>query len=346
MSQRRTLQPLCASVSSIALLCALSGCRSFQAPPGITIKVANDAPAGDEARRIERDRPLPLVLLPGDVLELRTASAEQATYPGLLIDAEGKVHIPTAGPVSVSGLAPEEAESKVAEELQKHDRFARVSLLVTSWGGHTATVVGAVANEGQQPVTPNMRVSDLIAACGGLLRADTKTGELSPMADLEAATLMRGGTALPVNLRAALDGDLEHNVLVHPGDQLFLPTGLGTRVAVLGSTRNGSAMLNYRPGLRLTEALAMAGGFTLDSDEEDIRILRGPRAMPHVYQYDFEAFKAGKAGDVELAPGDVVVVGKHWSGKMGGAMSRVAPVLTTMVGLASVGLLIYAIKHD
>lgn len=325
------MKRLGSSLCALLLLHATTGCRGhFQRPPTYPFedkefKAANPTPAG-----IENDYPVPLQLLPGDTITVRTLSSETNDYPGLVIDDEGKVHVPIAGPVVIAGLAPHQAEKTLEGVLQKYDRFVRVSVLVTGWGGHFATVIGAVGEEGQKTITPNMRVAELLAISGGPLRMD-KEGELSYIADLDGARLMRKNQPLPISIRLALAGDPKHNVLVHPGDQLFVPAGLGSRIAVLGIVGAGGAMVTFRPGIRLTEALAVAGGVTPNSDYEDVRLIRGPLKSPKVYQYDLEELMDGENGDVQLAPGDVVFVSQHWAATMGQVLERVSPLLSILL---------------
>jgi len=303
-------------------------------------------PGGISREGVADDPPPPLVLLPGDTLTVRTISSENFEYPGLIVDSEGKVHLPMIGPVEVNGLSLQVAEKKMEEAMHRFDRFVRVSLLVTAWGGHTATVIGSVGQEGARAVTPNMHVAELIAAAGGLLRTGQEGGELNYVGDLEAARLVRGKEALPISIRLALAGDPKHNVRVHAGDQLFIPTGLGSRIAVLGNVGAGGLMLTYRPGIRLTEALASAGGINLDADDNDVRVIRGPLADPLVYQWSLEKLVKDKHGDVELAPGDVVFVSEHWVASVGEVINRVAPLLTIATSVLNTYLVIETLKQN
>ncbi len=318
----------------VLLVIGSVGCRpSFPIPPTYPTEDQAYKPGGVSRDGVDNDQPVPLTLLPGDTIEVIASSTESATYPGLVIDGEGKVHVPIAGAIQVSGLSPQQAERKIEEALQRFDRFVRVSVLMTGHGGHYATVIGAVGQEGQVFLSPGMRVAELIAAAGGPLRATQESGEISYVADLDAARLVRNSVPLPINIRLALAGDPRHNVIVHPTDQLFMPPGLGSRIAVLGvqTTGNGGTMLTYRPGIRLTEALASAGGFNINTDLRDIRLLRGPIKSPLLYRYDFENLFAGKATDIELAPGDVIFVSEHWSATMGEVVNRVVPLLNVLV---------------
>jgi polysaccharide biosynthesis/export protein len=338
----------CASTVCALLLLQTAAChKSFAPPPTYPFEDPAFKVANPDLPGLESDYPVPLQLLAGDTITVRTLSTETAEYEGLVVDDEGKVHVPVAGPVQVAGLAPHQAERTLEGVLQKFDRFVRVSVLVTGWGGHYATVIGAVGSEGQKVITPNMRLAELLAISGGPLRIE-KDGELSYIADLDGARLMRKNEAVPVNIRLALAGDPKHNVLVHPGDQLFVPAGLGSRIAVLGIVTHGGAMVTYRPGIRITEALALAGGVTINSDDEDIRLVRGPLKSPKVYQYSLEALIDGEAGDVQLAPGDVVFVTEHWAATMGDVLQRIQPLLALAITATNTAFLFksYQIQQD
>jgi polysaccharide biosynthesis/export protein len=338
------MKRLSSSLCILLLLHVVVGCSgNFQPPPTYPFedpqfKEANPIPKG-----VDSDFPVPLTLLPGDTITVRASSNDNSEYEGLIIDDEGKVHVPIAGPVQISGLAPHQAERTIEGVLQKFDRFVRVSVIVTAWGGHFATVIGAVANEGPKTLTPSMRIAELLAASGGPLRVENE-GELKYIADLDGARLMRKSQVVPISVRLALSGDPKHNVLVHPGDQLFVPAGLGSRIAVLGIVGAGGAMVTYRPGIRVTEALALAGGVTVDSDFEDVRVVRGPLKNPKVYQFSLEALVDGNTGDVQLAPGDVVFVSEHWAATMSQVLDRIAPLLSIAVTGMNTWMLYETIK--
>ncbi len=347
ISSKRTLNYF-TSVASFTMLCValLSGCHDFPKAPTYPIDDAEYQPGGISRTGVKDDPPPPLVLLPGDTVTVRTISSESFEYPGLIVDSEGKLHLPMAGAIEVGGLPLHVAEKKIEESLQRFDRFVRASLLVSAWTGHTATVIGSVANEGARQITPGMHVAELIAAAGGLLRTGQEGGEVNYVGDLDAARLVRNNQSLPISVRLALIGDPKHNVRVHAGDQLFIPTGLGSRIAVLGHVGVGGVMLTYRPGIRLTEALASAGGITMDADDRDIRVIRGPLADPLVYEWSLEALTKDRIGDVELAPGDVVFVTEHWVASMGEVINRVAPLLTVLTSIANTYLIIETLNRQ
>lgn len=333
-------------IAVIALLCGLTGCHSYVKAPTVPTDDPAYQPGGISRDGIDRDPPVALVLLPGDTITVRSISNESYDYPGLVVDGEGKVHVPMAGAVVVKGLNPQQAEKKIEESLRTSDRFVRASVLVTAWGGHTATLIGAVVQEGTRALTPGMRLAEIIAAAGGPMRTGGTDGtEPSFIADLDAARVVRDGQALPVSLRLALDGYPRHNVFVHPGDQIFIPAGLGSRIAVLGNVTTGM-MITHRPGIRLTEALASAGGITLDADDRDVRVIRGALANPVVYQWSFEDFVEDRRGDIELAPGDVVFVSEHWVAQMGEVLNRLSPLLSVLTTGVNTYLMIRTVQSQ
>jgi polysaccharide export outer membrane protein len=320
--------------SAISILCMLSlahavvGCSAnFKPPPTYPKEDPAYASPNKPMAGLDADPPVPFVLLNGDTITVRTISAESQEYGGLIIDNEGKVHVPIVGTVQVANLAPHQAERAIEAAVQKYDRFVRVSVLVSDWGGHTASVIGAVVAEGSKQVKPGLRLAQLVADAGGLLR--NTEGTINYVADIDGARLIREGKEMPVSLTLALLGDARHNILIRAGDELFIPPGLGNRIAVIGEDPRGMMVL-FRPGMRLTETIAATGGLPFATDERDIRIIRGSLKNPLMYQYSMKDFAAGKTGDVELAPGDVVYVSRHWSATMTEVINKITP----LIGLA------------
>jgi polysaccharide export outer membrane protein len=337
---------LIGTLTTLAFSAATVGCSSFATPPTYphedpAYKRQEIIPPG-----VDSDPPVTLELMPGDTITVRAVSNETTAYDGLMVDSEGKVHVPGVGGIQVAGLAPHLAERTIEGMLQKQDRFVRVNVLVTAWGGHYATVIGAVMSEGTKTVTPGMRLSELMSAAGGQQRSTGGVAATTVMADLDGARLIRNGKEVPVSVRLAQSGDPRHNVLVRAGDQLFVPAGLGNRIAVLGIATTNSNLQAYHHGMRLTEALA-ASGLTIDAAPRDIRIIRGPLKNPLVYEYNLKRYVAGKSGDVELAPGDVVYVSRHWSATMGEVVGRISPLLALIVsGFSTYGVIQLARRNN
>jgi protein involved in polysaccharide export with SLBB domain len=279
--------------------------------------------AGDgSASGVDEDPPVPMALYPGDGVSLYMVSAETETVAGLTVDERGVLHVPLAGDVQVGGLPFVEAEARVEAALRDYDSAVRVTILLAEPRGQQATVMGAVGTPGRHPVTPGMRVGDLLALAGGATTGETR-------ADLARTQLLREGESLPIDLRLALRGDPRHNVRVRPGDHLYVPPDLTNLVSVVGEV-NSSAVLPYEPGLRLTRAIALAGGPSSIADLSRITVVRGSHDDPRVYEARLDRLLSGEDVDPLLAPGDVVHVGaRGWV-----RASEILGVLLPLVSIA------------
>jgi len=281
-----------------------------------------------------RDDPAePLRLMPGDTVTVQAVSVETTDYPGLIIDELGHLHVPLAGDVEVGDLPLGAAEERVETALRRYDRVVDINIFLTDPGGHRATVLGAVNTPGRVTVAPGTRLADLLALGGGAI-VETEDGESIVLADLDGARLVRGAEVVPVSVPLALTGDPRHNVRVRAGDHLYVPPNRGSRISVLGEVGE-PRVVAYREGVRITEALAMAGGITIDGDRADIRVVRGSFREPMVYTTSLGDIVDGDGHDVVLAPGDVVYVTDHWIASVGEVLDRLGPLLTagTTIGL-------------
>ena len=276
---------------------------------------------------LESDPPEGLKLLPGDVVRLTTVSAKTQDFEGLIVDELGHLHVPLAGDIKVGGMTLSQAEASVERGLRKYDRFARANLVITTLNGHWAVAIGAVQNPGRIQVGPGFRVADLVAQAGGALMGQS---EFMPtlLGDMDLARLVRDGETLPVDVPLAIQGDPRHNINIRPGDQLYVPPVTGRLIMVLGEV-NRQQPIAYRSGIRLTEALAHAGGPVMSrADRHDIRIIRGPLREPLVYTTNLKALTSGEATDVELAPGDIVYVTKSWYASTADVLNSLSQVLS------------------
>lgn len=304
----------------------LTACASL---PDAPLQAADDpefaAPEEIKLPGLPSDPPAPMTLLPGDVIALRIFSESPMEVPGLVVDERGALSVPLAGDVEVRGLTLDAARDAIEAALHRYDRYARALVTVSEAAGHRATVVGAVENPGAYILRPGMRLAELVAVTGGPKSVSLST-DTYELADLDAARIVRDGAALPVSVPRALEGDPLHNVRVRPGDLLFMPRLRGERISVLGEVRSPTTVPFYR-GLRLTEALARAGGSLEGADNGDIRVIRGPLSRPKVYTASLKALRDGDGHDVLLEPGDVVYVTEHWFATATGVVQRLTPVL-------------------
>jgi polysaccharide export outer membrane protein len=319
----------------VVLVAAWLACGCVRLPDAPTIPTGDprfqvaavEAPTG-----VTADPPSPLTVLPGDVLAVSVFSTETVSWEGLVVDELGRVHLPLAGTVEVGGRPLADAESRIQTAVREVDRVARVALRISDPAGHFATVLGAVGEPGRVAVSPGMRVADLIAVTGGVAEVASAEPD-QPTADLAGARLVRDGQALPISLARAIAGDAAHNVRVRPGDHLHIPFVRTNMVVILGAV-GAPTVITHHESLRLSEAIARAGGVNERGDRTDVHIVRGPLDQPLVYRTSLRAIVNGNANDVMLAAGDVVYVTEEWTSHVGEVLTRVSSLLTTPATVA------------
>jgi polysaccharide export outer membrane protein len=308
----------------------LSACMRNRLPTAPTVPSddpAFSAPEVIRPRGVESDPPEALTVLPGDVIRLTTVSAKTQVFEGLVVDELGQLHVPLAGDIRVGGKTLTQAERAVENGLQRYDRFVRANLVISGFDGHMAVVVGAAQNPGRYKVTPGMRLADLLALAGGPEKGEVQQVP-TLLGNLDLARLMRDNETVPVSVPRARTGDPKHNIRVRPGDQLYIPPVTDQLIMVLGEVGQPQPVA-YREGIRLSEVLARAGSVNnARGDRKDVRIVRGPLTEPRVYTTNLKELSAGKATDVELAPGDIVYVSRAWYASTGDVLNALSPILS------------------
>jgi protein involved in polysaccharide export with SLBB domain len=126
-------------------------------------------------------------------------------------------------------------------------------------------VKGDVASPGRYPLSPNMRVEDLVQVAGGLKpSADPHSAILSHRDDGQPGTGKIEN--LTINLGEAMSGHPDENRILSNGDVLTVRQNaawhdLGATVTVQGEVEHPGTY-GIRPGESLSSVLQKAGGFT------------------------------------------------------------------------------------
>src|SRR5229473_1284041 len=146
--------------------------------------------------------------------------------------------------------------------LQPRDRIL-VHLKPKEVDPPSVSIKGEVAKPGRYPLADNMHVSDLIRASGGFKRsAAAETADLTRYPASESG--QPEGKHYPLNLAAALTGDVNQDLPLHDGDVLTIPqvpgwNDIGAVITVRGEVKN-PGVYGIRQGERLSSLLKRAGG--------------------------------------------------------------------------------------
>lgn len=160
------------------------------------------------------------------------------------------------------------------------------------------TVLGQVNRPGAYDVVAGQRISELVAAAGGV----------TPRAALQKAFVMRGSEQFAVDLKQILAGNLEANVGLQPRDTLIVPESQD-RVAVWGGVFK-PGVYEFTEGLKVIEAIATAGGQIESANLNDVYIIRIEAGKTTRFTVNVNKALVGEdlSQNILLRPGDIVFV--------------------------------------
>ena len=334
-------QPVAATTLALALvltLSSLAGCQRLvpMHGPGGAEPVASTAASPEEAkanlRRLLPARTFPeppddpealaalntppalaeaYLIAPADEIEISVYNAvglekRQSVRP------DGRIEFPLVGELEVAGKTSAEVRRALRTALAESIDDPEVTITIAGFDGRNFSVAGAVGKPGTFEAERTTRMLEAIALAGGLERN----------ADLRGAALVRDGEVLPVSLHRLLkEQDLRHNVVIWPGDSLYVPDVTARRALVLGEV-NRPMVVTLDNEITVLEAIARAQGFTRHARSRSVTLIRGSLEQPEVMSVDPEGFLRGGAtsaprqlaGTATLEPGDIVYVSKTlWS---------------------------------
>jgi polysaccharide export outer membrane protein len=240
----------------------------------------------------------------GDTLSVTIFGEEKLSQPALRVLPGGNISLPLAGDVSVAGLTPTRASAAVGRALSRYLRSPKVTVAVVTPGPVDVLVLGNVKLPGKYSLQPESRLTDAIAAAGGLGITD---GPL-PNARLQSPD----GTVDEVSLQKLLqEGDVSLNRPVQNEMTIYVIAPLPITVQVWGAVDHPGDV-NIKEGDHLVQAIARAGpSSNLNADLNNVQLRRampdGSVRISTVNLYD--VLKSGNASrDPVLQKGDVVYV--------------------------------------
>jgi len=141
---------------------------------------------------------------------------------------------------------------------------------------------------------PDLSRTTVVSPAGFLSYPLVGTIKASGLAGEELAAQMRDGLA---------------KYIVNPEVTVTVKSTRSQKVLVLGEV-NRPGVFPVEGPLRALEAIALAGGFTLDAETKTVLLIRGDPQQPELYTLalDRTLFRGAPGENVRLQPGDVVYV--------------------------------------
>jgi polysaccharide export outer membrane protein len=260
-------------------------------------------------------------IMPGDVISIETYGAPElstvattsadlpgtaagATMPGVKVGALGEIVLPYLGAVKVAGLTPPEASQYLAKRLKDAGILVdpQVSVQLESSPTRVITVVGEVVKP--QPVAAfgQLRLLDVISACGGFTPLASHTITIRRPGETGSTTVL-----LPTDPKQTDAA----NIPLMAGDTVLVAK-VGD-VYVVGQVKEPKAIpLSGNAPVTVLRAISMSGGFLPGAALSRVTIVRTLPDHQHV-QITLDAAKVmkGKQRDVALMSDDVLLIPRN-----------------------------------
>ncbi len=220
---------------------------------------------GMQSKQMTLDVPVgpDYVLGPGDSINISLwgGMAQQFTR---IVDREGRVTLPEAGPVVIAGFTLENAEKLIQEALVRQFRDAKVEVSVSRLRTVRIYVVGDVQRPGAYDVSSLSTPLNALYAAGG----PTAIGSLRTVRHYRGKQLVRDVDLYDF----LLHGVRTDSERLEPGDTILVPP-VGQQVTISGMVRR-PAIYELRNESTLSEVLTLAGGVMVSAQMRDIHVER------------------------------------------------------------------------
>ena len=193
-----------------------------------------------------------------------TTGSHSATVPPQVVQRDGTITVPYAGPIEVVGKTTPEVEKLVVEKLTGKAIEPQAIVSLDRAIASSVTLSGEGVKGGRLPLsTKGDRVLDVIAEAGGILSPANET----------FIELTRGSKTVRVPFQTLLNSPRE-NIYLRPRDTLTV-VRYPLSFTAIGATLRNSNLTFDALGISLEEAIAKGAGFADDrADPEGVFVFR------------------------------------------------------------------------
>ncbi|HET6455593.1 MAG TPA: polysaccharide biosynthesis/export family protein [Armatimonadota bacterium] len=244
---------------------------------------------------------------PEDVITI--AVARHADFSGdFYIPADGIVNLPSIGSITAGGKTLDELAADVKSRLSDRLRDPEVTVSLKMARMQRVYVLGAVSKPGLYDMKPGWRITESVAAAGGLA-AGIETTDC-------CATILRASTGEreTVKLSDVFQGVEDANVGVNSGDVITVNAEETIPVYVMGKVKTPGLYRVRKDSAGVAVALTLAGGITDDAAINRVTIthLNGESQVvdlaPALLQGKQESSSPLQSGDLVVVPEETAKV--------------------------------------
>ena len=260
-----------------------------------------------------------------DVLDITVWQSPDLTK-AVTVQSDGTIDYPLLGRLPAAGLPTAALEKTIREKLaQGYVKNPQVSITVKEYNSKKILVFGEVANPGLYKLKGDIPLLEFLFMVGGakgdakrmtvIRPPQAKDGDAVPSALLPTSEESETSTSsvVEVDLIALLSkGDLSQNIVIKPGDTIYVASGTGQRYHVLGQVQNPGPY-EWVQDITVLEAIKLAGGTTERAAPNRIRIRKIYNGQKQEIKINILAIMKGKKkDDIVVKPGDTIIVPESW----------------------------------
>jgi polysaccharide export outer membrane protein len=251
------------------------------------------------------------IIGPQDQLQISVMGVAEINQLLIRVTEEGKISLPLIGEVQVEGLTGTELERKLARifEEQNFLRNPQVTVYIQEFVSKKVTIYGAVEKPGSYPLIGRQRILNIISTAGGLT---SDAGD-----EIIIIREAPGGESLSIKIPISAlfeQGDTSYNKLLEPNDYISVTVDRMVTIYVMGQVAKPGAHLVKRSKMPyLSEAIAIAGGFTARADKKSVVIKwRDEQGKEHHRNVNVKKIINGQTEDIQLKENDFIYVKETW----------------------------------
>jgi polysaccharide export outer membrane protein len=265
----------------------------------------------------------------GDVLTVtvyaRPDLSTNSGKGGSRVDGNGNIHLQLVGTIKAAGLTVSAIRDNVETALRKYVQDPSVVVEVADYRSKPLYLMG-------QFRTPGVYYMDRPMT---FLQGITLGNGFDSTANLRGVRLLRDKKIAPVDIYSLiLDGRIEQNIWLRPGDTVFIPDNRNQNVFVFGAVNKPGPIPMNQGRMNILEALAAADPRKVGLDVENVRIIRSlSTTTGELLVVDIARMRRGETLVMPLVEGDVVYVPKSVFGNWNDAIEEILPSLQLISGL-------------
>jgi polysaccharide export outer membrane protein len=250
----------------------------------------------------------------------------------LVVGPDGRITLPLAGDVMLSGLTRVEAANAIDTALSTYYTNLAAQVTVTKYTANKVLVLGAVEKPGVVTFDGTPTLLEALSR-GGLETGPNKAAQIP-----ERCAIYRGHDEVVwVDLKTMIDaGNSMADLRLRRDDVIYVPNGGERFVSVLGQVQHPGA-IQLTGTSTLASVVAAAGGFTEPAgNKPHIQIVDPATGTSRIISMN-DLLNPAKSLEITPKPGEIIFVPQSGFFRATYVVERLSPVITA-AALIGVGL--------